>query len=274
MRGDGKIVAAPDFLALRGPSAGLKWVAMSFRSRVSGFRLLAPAGLKSRWQNRSPGEVRFLVVALGICLAVWAFAWVADEVGEDEHLHLEQRVMLAMRNPANLAEPVGPAWLTQVAVDVSALGGATVIILLSLLVCGHLLLRGRWRRVVILALTIAGGHALSYTLKTFYGRQRPDVVPHLAQVDSASFPSGHSLSSSVIYLTIGALLAQAVTRRREKVYLMAIAFGLTFIIGVSRVFLGVHYPTDVLAGWSAGTAWALACWLVASRFHGEREPET
>lgn len=221
----------------------------------------------SRWKNRTPGEVRFLVLAFGVSLAVWSFAWVAEEVGEDEHLHLEERVMVAMRDPANLAEPAGPAWLKQVAIDVSALGGATVIILLTLLVCGHLLLRARWRRVLILLLTVAGGHLLSHSLKHAYGRERPDVVPHLAHVDSASFPSGHSLSSSVVYLTIGALLAQSAARRREKAYLICLAFGLTFIIGLSRVFLGVHYPSDVLAGWSAGTAWALVCWLIASHFH-------
>lgn len=229
--------------------------------------------LLSRWRNRTPGEVRFLIVALGVSLAVWAFAWVAEEVGEDEHQHLEERLMVAMRDPANPAEPAGPAWVKQVAIDVSALGGATVIVLLTLLVCGHLLLRGRWRRVLILVFTVAGGHLLSHTLKNVYGRERPDVVPHLAHVDSASFPSGHSLSSSVVYLTIGALLAQAAPRRREKAYLICLAFGLTFSIGLSRVFLGVHYPSDVLAGWSAGAAWALVCWLIASHFHGEGKPE-
>jgi undecaprenyl-diphosphatase len=218
-----------------------------------------------RWKNRTPGELVFLVCALGVCLSIWVFAELADEVDEDEHLHIEERLMVALRDPANLAEPAGPAWLKQVAIDISALGGATVVILMSLAVAGYLMLRRRWRRVAILVVTIAGGHLLSHTLKAVYGRARPDVVPHLAHVDSASFPSGHSLSSSVIYLTMGALLAQAAQRRREKVYLIGLAFGMTFLIGLSRVFLGVHYPTDVLAGWSAGTAWALMCWMVASR---------
>lgn len=226
--------------------------------------------LKSRWKNRAPGELVFLACALGVCLAIWVFAEVADEIDENEHLHIEERLMLALRDPADLAEPAGPAWLKQVAIDVSALGGATVIIMMSLAACGYLLLRRQWRRVVILAATIAGGHLLSHTLKTLYGRERPDVVPHLAHVDSASFPSGHSLSSSVIYLTMGALLAQAVAAGFEKVYILGIAFGLTFIIGVSRVFLGVHYPSDVLAGWSAGTAWALMCWMIATRITRQR----
>jgi len=225
------------------------------------------SALTSRWKRRTPSEVSFLLYVLGICLAIWAFAEVADEIDEDEHLHLEERIMLAFRNPGSQSDPAGPLWLTQMAIDVSALGGATVITLMSLGVSGFLLLSGRWRPVVLLVATIAGGHLLSVTLKSIYERERPDVVPHLAHVDSASFPSGHSLSSSVIYLTMGALLAQSVAHRREKTYLMAVAFGLTFFIGLSRVYLGVHYPSDVIAGWSAGTAWALICLLVAARFH-------
>jgi undecaprenyl-diphosphatase len=236
--------------------------------------MLSP--LLTRWKKRTPSEVLFLLGVLGISLAVWMFAELADEVDEDEHLHLEQRIMLALRDPANLGDPAGPSWLTQVAIDVSALGGATVITLMSLLVSGLWLLRGQGRRVLLLAVTIAGVHLLSTALKTLYGRERPEVVPHLAHVDSASFPSGHSLSSSVIYLTMSALLAQGMTRRREKAYLMAVAFALTFLIGLSRVFLGVHYPSDVLAGWAAGTAWALACLLIAARFRGRTNarPET
>ncbi len=226
--------------------------------------------LLNRWKNASPGELVLLVAGLALFLSVWLFLWVAEEVGENEHQATEEKWMLTLRNPQNPAEPIGPKGLAEVARDISALGGATVIILMSLLISGHLLLQHRWRRVLLLALTIAGGHVLSQGLKAIYHRERPSIVPHLAYVDSASFPSGHSLSSSVIYLTMAALLAQSARRRREKVYLMAIAFGLTFLIGLSRVFLGVHYPSDVLAGWSAGTAWALVCWIAAARLR--REP--
>ena len=227
--------------------------------------------LLTRWKNAPSSEALLLGAGLAFCVCVWLFLWVADEVGEREHQATEEKWMLALRNPQNPAEPIGPKGLEEVARDISALGGATVIILMSVLVSGHLLLQGRWRQVLLLALTIAGGHGLSHGLKALYHRERPAVVPHLAYVDSASFPSGHSLSSSVVYLTMAALLAQSALRRREKVYLMAIAFGLTFLIGFSRVFLGVHYPTDVLAGWSAGTAWALACWVGTARLR--REPQ-
>lgn len=236
------------------------------------------SALWRRLKKASPSEVVLLVAGLALCLCIWLFLWVAEEVGEQEHQATEEKLMLALRKPGHPEEPIGPRGLQEVARDISALGGATVIILMSLLVSGHLLLHGRWRRVLLLVVTIAGGHALSHTLKAVYARERPSVVPHLAYVDSHSFPSGHSLSSSVIYLTMGALLAQSAPRRREKVYLMGIAFLLTLLIGASRVFLGVHYPTDVLAGWGAGTAWALVCWMVAQRLRDRRggnlKPET
>lgn len=174
--------------------------------------------------------------------------------------------MLAFRDPADPGQPAGPVWLATLGRDVTALGGATVVVTLTLLVIFSLVLRRQWGRIGLIVVTVGGGYALSATLKLHYDRPRPDIVPHLTEVGSASFPSGHSLLSSVVYLTLGALLAQASSRRREKIYFVAVAFMLTFLIGLSRVFLGVHYPTDVLAGWSAGTAWALLCWLVASHW--------
>src|SRR5207245_2521008 len=133
----------------------------------------------------------------------------------------------------------------------------------------------RWltgQEAVVLA--TAGGGALSAGLKWWFGRKRPEIVPHLVNVGSASFPSGHSMLALVTYLTLGALLARFVARRRSRTYCVAVSLLLALLVGLSRVYLGVHYPTDVLAGWSAGLAWALPCWLVARylQYRGKVKP--
>ncbi|HYC70651.1 MAG TPA: phosphatase PAP2 family protein [Opitutaceae bacterium] len=220
--------------------------------------------LRPRLKILFSSEGRFLLALLVASACVWGFIALAGIVGAESHLELEEAWMRALRDPADPARPAGPWWLADLARDVSALGGATVVVLLSMLAAVFLLLRGRWRRVLLLVATIGGGYGLSSLLKDLFARERPDVVPHLLEVHSASFPSGHSLSSSVVYLTIGVFLAQAAPRKREKLFFIAAAFALTALIGASRVFLGVHYPTDVLAGWCAGTAWAIACGLVAT----------
>jgi undecaprenyl-diphosphatase len=104
---------------------------------------------------------------------------------------------------------------------------------------------------------------LSTLLKMGFDRPRPDLVPHGALVYTASFPSGHATLSAVVYLTLGALLARVQPRLVLKLYLLGLAILLTVMVGVSRVYLGVHWPTDVLAGWAVGAAWALLCWATA-----------
>jgi len=89
------------------------------------------------------------------------------------------------------------------------------------------------------------------------------VVPHLREVSTPSFPSGHAMLSAIVYLTLGIFLMQIVRGRVTKLYCLLWALFLTFLVGISRIYLGVHYPTDVLAGWMAGLVWASICWVVA-----------
>jgi len=115
----------------------------------------------------------------------------------------------------------------------------------------------------LVAVAAGGGGVLSTVMKQLFGRDRPDIVSPLVAVTSPSFPSGHSMLAAIMYLTLGALLARFSARRRTKVYLIAVALFATLVVGASRVYLGVHYPSDVLAGWCAGLVWSLICWLVA-----------
>jgi undecaprenyl-diphosphatase len=213
------------------------------------------------WWGR-PGWNRFVhvVAALAFLLAVWGFIELADDAPEGDYLELEAKIMQSLRRDG---QPLGPVGTAAVVRDVTALGSAVVLVLLTLLILGYLVMIRHYRVALLIAVATAGGQALNLVLKNSFERARPDATLHLVEVCSTSFPSGHSMAASIFYLTAGALLARTATRRREKTYLVTAALLLVFLIGFSRVYLGVHYPTDVLAGWTAGTAWALLCWFVA-----------
>jgi len=197
-----------------------------------------------------------------------AFGMIADEVSEGETLGLDKAVLMALRTPGNPADPIGPAWLEEAARDVTALGSFSVLTILVLVVVIHLFLIGRQRTGWFLALSVIGGTIMSTTLKSFYDRPRPDLTG-VARVFTASFPSGHATVSAVVYLTLGALLAEMAERRSQQVLYLGSAIFLAVIVGMSRVYLGVHYPTDVIAGWSIGAGWALA-WTLAAHLVRER----
>jgi undecaprenyl-diphosphatase len=208
--------------------------------------------------------VSLLVIAV-LAGAAWAFVELADEVREGETQSIDERVLLGLRAAGDPNDPIGPAWVEEVARDVTALGGFTVLGLLVIAVCGLLWLLGKHRSVALILVATLGALILNYSLKGAFGRPRPDLVSHGSLVYTASFPSGHSLMATATYLTLGALLARVLAGRRVKIYVFAIAVVVVVMVGFSRVYLGVHWPSDVLAGWSAGAAWALACWWVARR---------
>jgi undecaprenyl-diphosphatase len=204
-----------------------------------------------------------LVAALLIGGALMAFAELADEVADGETHAFDRAVMLAMREPNDHENPLGPAWLEMVARDVTSLGGTTVLALVTVATIGFMLLRRKWGGAIFVLVSVAGGTLISSALKAIFDRPRPDLVPHAVEVSSASFPSGHSMLAMVTYLTLGAVLAEVQTSQRVKVYILGWAVFLALIVGLSRVYLGVHWPTDVLAGWCIGSAWALLCGSVA-----------
>jgi len=230
--------------------------------------------LAVRWLTGQ--EAGVLLAALAIVLALLAFSKTAGEMREGDLREFDDGVLRMMRSADDPSVPIGPAWLVQVAIDVTALGGTGVLAIILLIVVGYLALEGRYDAIALIVVATAGGGLLSELLKWWFARKRPEIVPHLVNVGSASFPSGHSLLAVVTYLTLGAVLARFVPRRRSRTYCIVVSLLLALLIGLSRVYLGVHYPTDVLAGWSAGLAWALPCWLVARylQYRGRVKPPT
>ncbi|WP_395666676.1 phosphatase PAP2 family protein [Methylocella sp.] len=198
------------------------------------------------------------------------FVFLVDFAQDGASEGVDRRLLMALRTPGDLAVPIGPPWMLQSAIDVSALGGFTVLWLLTLAAAGFLALARRWRALAILVCAVGGAALLNAAFKSGFHRARPDVVPHLTESWSASFPSGHAMISAAAYLTVAAILAQTQRARAARLYLMSLAVIVVVAIGVSRVYLGVHWPSDVAAGWAAGAAWALAFWIVVR----EVAPET
>jgi undecaprenyl-diphosphatase len=214
-------------------------------------------------------------VAIGLLgAALWLFIAIAGEVMEGETTAWDRRLLLALRNAADPAMPWGPPWVQEMARDFTALGGVAVLTLMTLVVTGYLVLAGKRHAAIAVFAAVAGGLIASTLLKLGFDRARPDLVPHGSVVYTSSFPSGHSMMAAVTYLTLGALLARVEASIRMKTYLLSVAVILTVLVGVSRVYLGVHWPTDVAAGWAVGAAWALACSLVMRRLQTRGRVET
>jgi undecaprenyl-diphosphatase len=219
-------------------------------------------------------ELAILLAIGGIAAGVWMFDMIAGKVAEGGPQAFDRTLLLAMRRPGDLA-PIGPPALQNAARDITALGGVVVVGLLTVVTSGFLALDGKRRMALFVFGSVLSGLIASTILKELFVRTRPDLGARAAS--GSSFPSGHSMMSAITYLTLGALLARSQERKRLKAYSFLVAVLLTFLVGVSRVYLGVHWPTDVLAGWTAGAVWALLCWLAArwlqSRRALEREAE-
>lgn len=229
--------------------------------------------LRRLWLWLRSHEPMVLVALLAASVAVWGFIEIASEVVEGDTQAFDRWVVRAMRQADDPAQPRGPGWLQEMGRDATAFGGIGALVLFIAAVSGYLWIDGKSRMMWFLIASSGSGILVSSGLKHAFSRPRPDIVPHLSIVYTSSFPSGHSMLAAVVYLTLGSLLAAAAERFAMKLYVLTVAILLTMLVGMSRVYLGVHYPTDVLAGWIAGLTWALLCWLVARWLQRHRQIE-
>jgi undecaprenyl-diphosphatase len=217
-------------------------------------------------------ESRALLLIIATGGAVWAFLSIADEMGEGETLAIDRRLLLLLRNPHDLHDPIGSRSFEEAMRDLTALGGFTVLTLVTAVAAiAFILHRKRLHAALLVGATLLG-ELSSDLLKNVYDRPRPDLVPHSTYVYSASFPSGHSMLSATVYLTLAMLVASLETRRPTKALVFAVAAVVVVAVGFSRVYLGVHWPTDVLAGWCAGGAVASLAWLLLLRLNPQGVP--
>jgi undecaprenyl-diphosphatase len=210
-----------------------------------------------------------LLLAAGLIVI---FAKITEELLEGDLHGFDRAILLALRQPGDPAKPLGPLWLQVAARDVTSLGSPAVLALVTLTALGFLGLKRQWRAALFVLGSICGGTAVSFALKELVQRPRPDFVAAVAQTQTYSFPSGHAFLSAVTFLTLGALLARVQRQAEVKIYLLGVAIAITVLVGISRVYIGVHWPTDVLAGWCAGAAWAILCWLIAERLQANNIP--
>lgn len=178
---------------------------------------------------------------------------------------LDRAAFDMVRSGAGFADGAMPTWLRESVRDITALGSTTVLTLAVAATTVFLAAARRGRLAVLMATSAAGATIFNFGLKALIGRSRPDAIEALVPTASASFPSGHALITMSVLMSIGGLTAFAAGRRSERVAVLGAALSLAVMVGLSRILLGVHWPSDVLAGWLFGLAWAGLTLHVARR---------
>ena len=172
--------------------------------------------------------------------------------------------LLVLRDPASL-DLLGPEWLREAVRDVTALGGFLVRNLVAITAMAILMMFQFKHRAAMVLVTVASGWMLELLLKEFFDRPRPDVVQHLMSVSGDSFPSGHSFNAAVVYLSLGLTFASMAVRPGRRTLILGAAIAISVLIGITRIALGVHFPTDALAGLAGGAGWALLVFALWDR---------
>lgn len=224
--------------------------------------LSGPASLFRRVLGVPAMERDTLIAIVSVAGLLLLFGVVAEAVEDGITHDIDSALLLALRSTGNTADPIGPPWVEEGMRDISAMGSTSILTIITLAVVGYLAFTRRGHAALMVLGSVMSGTLVSQLLKVGFARPRPDLVPHATEVFTASFPSGHAMMSAVVYLTLGTLLARTESRRRVKSYVMAVAAVITLLVGLSRIYLGVHWPSDVVAGWALGAGWAALAWLV------------
>jgi undecaprenyl-diphosphatase len=215
------------------------------------------------WAGAARREVGATAALAVLAAGVWAFLSVAEEMAEGEIHAFDLAVLNGLREHGRPDDALGPWWLETIATDLTALGSTSVLTLILALVGGLFLMLRRPGAALMLVLAAGGGLLISQGLKLLFDRERPPIAYHATDSLNASFPSGHAMLSAVVFLTLGTVGARLFKHRREKAYVMGASVLIALLVGMTRIYLGVHWTSDVLAGWCMGAAWAMACWLMA-----------
>ncbi len=203
---------------------------------------------------------KFLLISGGCLLALMAFIEITENVLNNDVVALDQVTLRQIQAPLDGNGYLQSALITDFARDITALGSPGVLVIITVITCGFLLTVKQYRTALFIgASTLSGGLILGL-LKFWFNRPRPAPIPQDLFVNSTSFPSGHAMGSTLVFLTIAVLLTRIITNRTSKIYVLIVAFILSGLIGLSRVYLGIHWPSDVAAGWAAGMFWALLWW--------------
>jgi Membrane-associated phospholipid phosphatase len=197
--------------------------------------------------------------ALTVFLALSLFCYLAFLVQTGNIPEWDKRLLLAFRSFPDGSRFIRPEMFEQAMKDFTALGGTAVQNLIGFIVILYLSLVRRFRLALVLSGILIGGLLVSSSLKYVFNRPRPDIVSHLSYIFTQSFPSGHSMMSAITFLTCAILFSRS-QPQPVRIFMISCAVLLTFLVGSSRVYLGVHWPSDVLAGWSLGLAW-IVFWL-------------
>jgi len=216
-----------------------------------------PMGTR-KWRM-DPAHAAILAAIFWSLFAVIALLVITGRTGALDTVGLE-----LSRSGATLT-PRGPAWSLEAMRDITALGGVLLRHLFAASAVIALLFLHLRREALVLAGTVLGGWLLNSVIKSLVARDRPTLVPHLVEAGGHSFPSGHSFNSAVVFLATALVFSAMTPRRPIRRTIIGTAVLLTWMIAYSRVWLGVHFPSDVIAGWLGGAGWVFMAAAVLDR---------